>query len=55
LVTLLTFQLGIGVAVAERLLENESRSLDEITYQMGYEDSSTLTVAARNKIAPGSE
>ena len=40
--TPLTYQQGIRVEVAKRLLENESRSFDEITYQVGYEDSSTF-------------
>ena len=38
--TPLTYQQSIRVEVAKRLLENESRSFDEITYQVGYEDSS---------------
>jgi len=40
--TPLTYQQSIRVEVAKRLLENESRSFDEITYQVGYEDSSTF-------------
>jgi transcriptional regulator GlxA family with amidase domain len=40
--TPLTYQQNIRVEVAKRLLENESRSFDEITYQVGYEDSSTF-------------
>ncbi len=40
--TPLTYQQSIRVEVAKRLLENETRSFDEITYQVGYEDSSTF-------------
>jgi len=40
--TPLTYQQSIRVEVAKRLLENENRSFDEITYQVGYEDSSTF-------------
>jgi len=40
--TPLTYQQSIRVGVAKRLLERESRSFDEITYQVGYEDSSTF-------------
>ena len=40
--TPLGYQKNIRVEVAKRLLENESRSFDEITYQVGYEDSSTF-------------
>lgn len=40
--TPLTYQQSIRVEVAKRLLESESRSFDEITYQVGYEDSSTF-------------
>lgn len=40
--TPLTYQQNIRVEVAKRLLENESRSFDEITYHVGYEDSSTF-------------
>jgi len=40
--TPLTYLQNIRVEVAKRLLENESRSFDEITYQVGYEDSSTF-------------
>jgi len=40
--TPLTYQQSIRVEVAKRLLENGSRSFDEITYQVGYEDSSTF-------------
>ena len=40
--TPLTYQQSIRVEVAKRLLENESRSFDDITCQVGYEDSSTF-------------
>jgi len=40
--TPLTYQQSIRVEVAKRLLENENRSFDEITYEVGYEDSSTF-------------
>ena len=40
--TPLTYQQGIRVEVAKRLLETESQTFDEITYQVGYEDSSTF-------------
>ena len=40
--TPLTYQQSIRIEVAKRLLENESRSFDEITYHVGYEDSSTF-------------
>jgi len=38
----LTYQQSIRINVAKRLLENESRSFDEITSNVGYEDSSTF-------------
>jgi transcriptional regulator GlxA family with amidase domain len=40
--TPLSYQQNIRVEIAKRLLENESQSFDEITYQVGYEDSSTF-------------
>jgi len=40
--TPLTYQQGIRVEAAKRLLENENHSFDEITYRVGYEDSSTF-------------
>ena len=40
--TPLSYLQSIRVEVAKRLLENEYRSFDEITYQVGYEDSSTF-------------
>ena len=38
----MTYQQSIRVEVAKRMLENDNRSFDEITYQVGYEDSSTF-------------
>jgi len=38
----LTYQQSIRIEVAMPLLKNESRSFDEITYHVGYEDSSTF-------------
>jgi len=38
----LTYQQSIRIEVAKPLLENESRSFDEITCHVGYEDSSTF-------------
>lgn len=40
--TPLTYQQQIRVAAAKRLLEEGNDSFDEITYQVGYEDSSTF-------------
>jgi len=40
--TPLTYQQGIRVEAAKRLLENKNDSFDEITYRVGYEDSSTF-------------
>lgn len=40
--TPLTYQQSIRVEAAKRLLETGLRSFDEITYQVGYEDSSTF-------------
>lgn len=40
--TPLTYQQSIRVEAAKRLLEKDNRSFDEITYQVGYEDSSTF-------------
>ena len=40
--TPLTYQQNIRVETAKRLLENGNRSFDEITYRVGYEDSSTF-------------
>lgn len=40
--TPLTYQQSIRVEVAKRLLEKGSHSFDEITYRVGYEDSSTF-------------
>lgn len=40
--TPLTYQQCIRVEAAKRLLESDSSSFDEITYQVGYEDSSTF-------------
>ena len=40
--TPLTYQQNIRVEAAKRLLENGKRSFDEITYRVGYEDSSTF-------------
>ena len=40
--TPLTYQQRIRVEAAKRLLEDGNRSFDEITYQVGYEDSSTF-------------
>jgi len=40
--TPLTYQQGIRVEVAKRMLESDRRSFDEITYAVGYEDSSTF-------------
>lgn len=40
--TPLAYQQGIRVEVAKRLLERERYSFDEITYRVGYEDSSTF-------------
>lgn len=40
--TPLTYQQSIRVEFAKRLLESENLSFDEITYQVGYEDSSTF-------------
>jgi transcriptional regulator GlxA family with amidase domain len=40
--TPLTYQQSIRVEAAKRLLEKGTRSFDEITYQVGYEDSSTF-------------
>ncbi len=40
--TPLTYQQSLRVEVAKRMLENYSSSFDEITYQVGYEDSSTF-------------
>ena len=40
--TPLTYQQSIRVAAAKRLLEKGNRSFDEITYAVGYEDSSTF-------------
>lgn len=40
--TPLTYQQNIRVESAKRLLENGKRSFDEITYRVGYEDSSTF-------------
>ena len=40
--TPLTYQQSIRVAAAKRLLEMGNRSFDEITYEVGYEDSSTF-------------
>ena len=40
--TPLTYQQNIRVEAAKRLLENGKRSFEEITYRVGYEDSSTF-------------
>jgi transcriptional regulator GlxA family with amidase domain len=40
--TPLTYQQSIRVEAAKRLLERSVRSFDEITYKVGYEDSSTF-------------
>lgn len=40
--TPLTYQQNLRVEAAKRLLENGKRSFDEITYRVGYEDSSTF-------------
>jgi transcriptional regulator GlxA family with amidase domain len=40
--TPLTYQQRIRVEAAKRLLEDGNRSFDEITYQVGYEDSSSF-------------
>jgi transcriptional regulator GlxA family with amidase domain len=40
--TPLTYQQSIRVEAAKRLLERSDRSFDEITYKVGYEDSSTF-------------
>jgi transcriptional regulator GlxA family with amidase domain len=40
--TPLTYQQNIRVEAAKRLLENSKRAFDEITYRVGYEDSSTF-------------
>ncbi len=40
--TPLTYQQSIRVEAAKRMLERGQRSFDEITYQVGYEDSSTF-------------
>jgi transcriptional regulator GlxA family with amidase domain len=40
--TPLTYQQRIRVETAKRLLEDGDRSFDEITYQEGYEDSSSF-------------
>jgi transcriptional regulator GlxA family with amidase domain len=40
--TPLTYQQNLRVEAAKRLLENGNRSFDEITYRVGYEDSSTF-------------
>ncbi|MDJ0722141.1 MAG: helix-turn-helix domain-containing protein [Desulfobacterales bacterium] len=40
--TPLTYQQSIRVEAAKRMLEQGQRSFDEITYQVGYEDSSTF-------------
>lgn len=40
--TALTYQQRIRVEAAKRLLEDENRSFDEITCQVGYEDSSSF-------------
>ena len=40
--TPLTYQQNIRVEAAKRLLEKSNHSFEEITFQVGYEDSSTF-------------
>jgi transcriptional regulator GlxA family with amidase domain len=40
--TPLTYQQRIRVETAKRLLEDGNRSIDDITYRVGYEDSSSF-------------